>query len=89
MNFLKTTLKLNPHERVSASEALRHPYFENVRVPESIRKQSANTSNLRESSKAGSALKDEYPNSVSNERKKIQTNMYDPPTAVYNFERER
>ena len=53
-----------------------------------MRKESANTSNLRDNNKISSSLKDEYPNSVSYERKKIQTNMYNPVMGS-NFERER
>lgn len=32
LSFIKSLLKMNPGERLTAKEALAHPYFENERI---------------------------------------------------------
>ena len=36
MQFLKGLLKLNPNERMTSAEALRHPYFEGLHDPNDL-----------------------------------------------------
>lgn len=38
LNFLKSLLKMEPTERLTAIEALKHPYFDGMREDDFIRK---------------------------------------------------
>jgi serine/threonine protein kinase len=42
LNFLKQLLRMNPAERISAAEALMHPYFDGLREDDFLRKPSSN-----------------------------------------------
>ena len=42
LNFLKQLLKMNPSERLTAVDALKHPYFDGIREEDFIRKLSTN-----------------------------------------------
>lgn len=45
MNFLKQLLKMNPADRLTAIEALKHPYFDGIREEDLVRKMSSNIYN--------------------------------------------
>lgn len=57
MNFLKQLLKMNPSDRLTAIDALKHPYFDGIREEDLIRRMSSNIYNKNES-------KLSYPNST-------------------------
>lgn len=42
MNFLKQLLKMNPADRLTAIDALKHPYFDGLREDDFLRKLSSN-----------------------------------------------
>lgn len=42
LNFLKQLLKMNPGDRLTAFDALKHPYFDGLREEEFMRKLSSN-----------------------------------------------
>jgi len=54
-----------------------------------LRKYSVSNNYSKGENKISNPVKEDYPNSVSYERKKIQTNMYNPPVLNSNLERER
>ena len=43
MAFMKACLELNPSERITAAEAISHPYFDEVREDAEIRPQTSTT----------------------------------------------
>jgi cyclin-dependent kinase-like len=71
LNFLKQLLRMAPADRLSAAEALRHPYFDGLREDDLLRKPSSN-SHLRHESKnssvtpAGREREDEHRRRASN-----------------------
>jgi cyclin-dependent kinase-like len=42
LNFLKQLLRMNPSDRLTAVDALKHPYFDGIREDDFIRKLSSN-----------------------------------------------
>ena len=42
LNFLKQLLKMNPSDRLTAIDALKHPYFDGLREDDFLRKLSSN-----------------------------------------------
>lgn len=55
LNFLKQLLRMVPADRLSASEALRHPYFDGLREDDLLRKPASN-SHLRHESKLTNSI---------------------------------
>lgn len=78
MSFLKGLVRMNPADRMTAIDALKHPYFDGIREEDLVRKLSSNNYPKNES-KILSHNTEEYPQSVNQERKKYQTNLYNPP----------
>jgi serine/threonine protein kinase len=42
LNFLKQLLRMNPQDRLTALDALKHPYFDGIREEDLVRKLSSN-----------------------------------------------
>lgn len=84
MNFLKGLLRMAPADRLTAVDALKHPYFDGLREEDFLRKLSSNNY-IKNESKLGGAMRDEEPKTVNHDRKKYSNNFYNPPSN----ERER
>lgn len=83
LNFLKQLLKMNPADRLTAIDALKHPYFDGLREDDFMRRLSSNNYIRNEGKGPGSfmghlASKDEEPKTVNHDRKKHATNIYNP-----------
>jgi serine/threonine protein kinase len=70
--FLKATLCLDPSKRISIEEALRHPYFEDLRVSDPYwtklnQSENRNTVKPKEETEAQEALKEKRQNNFSEE----------------------
>jgi serine/threonine protein kinase len=80
INFMKQLLRMNPAERLTAIDALKHPYFDGVREEDLMRKLSSNNYIRNESKLQGGTTRDEDPKTVAHDRKKYSNNFYNPPT---------
>lgn len=68
---------MNPVDRLTAVDALKHPYFDGIRDEDFIRKLSTNNY-IKNESKVTNTAKEDYPSSVNHERKKHANNLYNP-----------
>jgi serine/threonine protein kinase len=58
LNFLKQLLRMKPSDRLTAIEALKHPYFDGVREEDFMKKFSANCT--RQESKLSGSIEVYY-----------------------------
>ena len=63
MSFLKSLVKMNPADRLTAIDALKHPYFDGIREEDLVRKLSNH--NYKNESKILGSNAEEYPQSVN------------------------
>lgn len=70
---------MNPNDRLTAIDALKHPYFDGLREDDFLRKLSSNNY-IRNEGKVPTNLpsRQEEPRTVNHDRKKHQTNLYNP-----------
>ena len=76
---MKQLLKMNPGDRLSAIDALKHPYFDGIREEDLMRKLSSNNY-IRNESKLQGTTRENDPKTVTHDRKKYSNNFYNPPT---------
>ena len=80
LNFMKQVLRMEPSDRLTAIDALKHPYFDGIREDDFLRKLSSNNY-LRPEGKTGqmhASCRNEEPRTVHHDRKKQPTQMYNP-----------
>ena len=70
---------MNPSGRLTAIDALKHPYFDGIREDDFLRKLSSNNY-IRNEGKVPASMPSQYeePKTVNHDRKKHQTNIYNP-----------
>jgi hypothetical protein len=76
---MKQLLRMNPAERLTAIDALKHPYFDGIREEDLLRKLSSNNYIRNEGKIQGVTTREDDPKTVTHDRKKYSNNIYNPP----------